>query len=314
MRASGGLPVAAASALSGELPTEHRGDVEHLAHVVRQRLRQPLDEFADAARDVEQSRSPRRAGRELPVRRHLAKHLVQEERIAFGRVAQRVDERAGRPHAPGAFDELTDVGFAKPSQRQHQTLALGFGDERGELRQMLDFDLAVGADDRRPHRPDLPRHGDEHHERGWIGRVQVVEDDEQRLRLGGAAHERGDRIEQAEPGLFGLRQLGARRLRQAANPLANFWRDLRDLGGVGPEPACERGEAPRRRSDAATPAPRASKAARLRAPSSDPIASARLSARRKPPLGGRAGSCRRLARPKSSKGALATLAPRRSPR
>ena len=47
-------------------------------------------------------------------------------------------------------------------------------------------------------------------------------------------------FEQAEPGLFGLGQRGARRLRQAADPLANFWRDLRDVRCVGPEPAGER--------------------------------------------------------------------------
>ena len=102
---------------------------------------------------------------------------------------------------------------------------------------MLDFNLAVGADDRGPHGAELPRHGDEHHERGRIGRMQVVEDDEQGLLLARPAQERGDRIEQAEPGFFGLRQRRARWLRQAANPLANLWRDLRDLGRIGPEPA-----------------------------------------------------------------------------
>ena len=214
-------------------------DVKHLARLVRQWLRQPLDEFTDAARNVEPNGPGRRAAGELPVRRHLAKHLVQEERIAFGRVAQEVDERARRPHAPGALDELADVGFAKPPQGQHQTLALGLGEERGKLRQVLDLDLAVGADDRRPHGADLPRHGDEHHDRGRIGGVQIVEDDEQRLRLGRPPHERGDRIEQAKPGLFGLRQRGARRLRQAAEPLAKFRRDLRDLGCVVREPARE---------------------------------------------------------------------------
>ncbi len=135
IKTSGGLPIAAASALS----ENSRPSTEATSSIWRassgngcvSRLMNSLTPRGMLSR----TDPVRRAAGELPVRRHLAKHLVQEERIAFGRVAQEVDERARRPHAPGALDELADVGFAKPSQRQHQTLALGFGDERGKLRQ-----------------------------------------------------------------------------------------------------------------------------------------------------------------------------------
>ena len=76
--------------------------------------------------------------------------------------------------SPGRLDELADVAFVEAEQRKRHTLALGLGDQRGVLGQLLHFERTISRDRGRAHAADLPRECDEHQQGRRIGRVQVV--------------------------------------------------------------------------------------------------------------------------------------------
>ena len=77
--------------VESEFATYDGGDVENVACVFGQRLSEPFDELAHAARNGQLFWRYRRGVLELSVRGHLAKNLVQEKRIPFGCVVQQAD-------------------------------------------------------------------------------------------------------------------------------------------------------------------------------------------------------------------------------
>ena len=85
-------PACGFEAVEVEIASDDRGDIENVASVFGQRLDQALDELDDAARNRQPGRHARRVARELPLRRHLPKNLVQKERVAFCHIVQPADQ------------------------------------------------------------------------------------------------------------------------------------------------------------------------------------------------------------------------------
>ena len=71
--------------------------------------------------------------------------------------------------------------------------------------------------------------------------MKVVEHDQQRLSLGGGGKKGDHGVEQPEAGFVGLAQRASWQLGHAADLIAQFRRDLRDLRSARPHPAREFG-------------------------------------------------------------------------
>ena len=132
---------------------------------------------------------------------HEPQHLAQEERVAAGQHVQPRGRGARGLLTRHALDVRLDVVHLEPLQRQPRPEARQLREQLGALVQ-LSLALAVRADedDRRL------AHGladeTQQHERGGVGGVQVVEQDDERLRPGALHQEASGGVEQAEARRF----------------------------------------------------------------------------------------------------------------
>ena len=121
-----------------------------------------------------------------------------------------VDERGRRDDPGGDLDEPLDLGTGQPAEDQspsHRQAAQ-------HLRERMlasELPLPVGGEDQDPGIVQLARQEIEEKERGLVGPVDVVEDQDHRAPLGGGAKELCRAAEEAEPrvlrrngGLVGL--------------------------------------------------------------------------------------------------------------
>jgi len=206
-----------------ELAADDGGDVQRARRRRVQWREAPADRVAHAIGQRQRALGGK-AVAETPLRGQQRHELVDEERVAFagavhGRHQARRDAlaiarggrgadlpRAGRRHPP-------DVLAAQPLQRHAHRHPGQATQRRGQLRACVRLRIAVGGDheDRRvgQRAADEP----EREQRGGVGPVQVVEDDDQRLASRDRGEQRGERVEQTKARLIGV--LRGRRRRRA---------------------------------------------------------------------------------------------------
>ncbi len=92
-----------------------------------------------------------------------------------------------------------------------------------------ELDVAVGADDQQARGADLAGHVLEQQQRGLVGPVQVVEEQDHRAVARGRDQEARDRVEQPEARLLALGGPG----RLDVEALGDLGHELGDLGGAG---------------------------------------------------------------------------------
>jgi hypothetical protein len=179
-----------------EVAADDGGQAERLDGVRAEVGHAPAQEGADLLRD------PRVAVPE-PVWADQANDLAEEERIAAGERVQALGEGAVRPSAGHSGQVRLDLVDVEAAKRDPGGLADQLGERLRALVQ-LGLALAVGADehDGRPRR--RLAHEPQHHERGGVGGVDVVEDDEQGAAGGGLDEELRDGVEQPEAGGLGV--------------------------------------------------------------------------------------------------------------
>ena len=129
-------------------------------------------------------------------------HLVQEERVAAGQDMQPRGRGARGLLTRHALDVRLDVVHLESLQREPRPEARELREQLRALVQ-LRLALAVRADEDDRRLADGLAHEAQQHERGGVGGVQVVEQDDERLRAGA--------LDQEAPG--GVEEPEARRLR-----------------------------------------------------------------------------------------------------
>ena len=172
-----------------------------------------------------------------------AHDLVDEERVALGRLVDRAHDAIGRAAARDALDDRGDVGLAQPAQRQPLTVADDVAQRRRQLCVQSGLGLAIGAD----HEDRGVAHVDgeeaEQQQRRMIGAVQVVEDEDERRLTGRGAQQRRDRVEELKARRVRFPAIGCGRLARRIDALLGR---LREAGDQAREPVgrlgSERGE------------------------------------------------------------------------
>jgi hypothetical protein len=120
---------------------------------------------------------------------------------------------------PADRDALVVIHAAQRSERLRQRV------------HAINLDVAICANDHSPHGGDVARDLFEQEERGLIGPVQIVEEDDQRARLRHVAQEGGDALEQARALGLGIETWCDFELRHAAPYLRH---EDGDVGCTGP--------------------------------------------------------------------------------
>ena len=211
-----------------EVATDHRGDAEQLSGLGREPRQPPGDHVLHCERD-----------RALPAFGIQQAHeLADEEGIAVGALADRVDQRRLGSSA-AARDQLCDLVAAQPDQRN----ALVLGRAR-ELRERLAEERIgrvvrpIGPDQQDLRLADLARDERQQAQRGGVGPVQVVEHDHERRAPRRRAQEGGHPVVEPEAR---LRSLGPARVAPRRQLLQQLGHQPRNLLG-GREPAAALGE------------------------------------------------------------------------
>ena len=114
--------------------------------------------------------------------RKQAHGLTDEERIAIGLLVQGRDQLRGRELRRGELHVLGDVVLAQPGERDASgdRLASDLDEHRGECVRRSRIDVAKGAEQQHAGRAELAGEVLQEQERRRVGRVQVVEDEQQR--------------------------------------------------------------------------------------------------------------------------------------
>ncbi len=172
-----------------EVAPHDRGRLQHAVRAVPQARQAAAEDLADALGDP-------------GVRARLAQvqdHLLDEERVARGLLAQPRGEIVAAVLAEAVADERGDVVRAEAGERDAlvQALAAQVAERRGERVRARQLALAVGADDEQRRGARRADEVGEQQQRAAIGPVQVVEGEDDRA---AAAPQRGvDGLEQPPP-------------------------------------------------------------------------------------------------------------------
>ena len=203
----------------GELPADHRGPLQQVQTRRRQRVQPRADDFAHALGQAPQRSAGVRAGDRLR-RQHVAHHLGQEQRMAFGLLVHQHAE-LGRDQ-PGRGDELGGLGGGEAAEQQplHLRVAMQLQQAVGQRMLARQFGIAVGAQHQQAAAAGFGHDELEQPQRGHVGTVQVVQHQQQRLALRRALPEAGHGIEETEAR---LRRIGRCRLRRSV------WQIRREL-------------------------------------------------------------------------------------
>ena len=195
------------------------GDRRH-PHRPHRELGQPREPLVDhrphADRDAGARRGHERGAGLAGVRlEQLADQLLDEQGVAAGPRVQDGGERRGRrPRAEPGARELRRLGLGEAAERHAREAARTgeLGEELGERGPRVLLPDRARDEQRRP--ADRPDHVREHLERGAVGPVEVLDDQEHGSAPGRLADRRRDRLEQAMAGvLAGGRRAGPRRAR-----------------------------------------------------------------------------------------------------
>ncbi|HET7094846.1 MAG TPA: hypothetical protein VFI22_15250, partial [Thermomicrobiales bacterium] len=127
----------------------------------------------------------------------MAEKFFGEKRIAPAAIEEHGDAVRLQPHAEGIQREAIDLMLAKRGdgdRRQHAEAAqLGKGARKGRV--PLGVSLAERSGDEQPARR-LPRHRAQEIERGRIGPLEIVDDQQERRVAGNRVEQVADRLEE----------------------------------------------------------------------------------------------------------------------
>ena len=112
----------------------------------------------------------------------MAQHLGCEERIAFGAFGDEPGELRGRFRSHHACDQPTNRGGIETTQRHpgDVVLAAERGQHVGQRMRPIELAFAVGRDDGELRRPGRAHDMAQQQQRGLVGPVEVVEDQQHR--------------------------------------------------------------------------------------------------------------------------------------
>jgi hypothetical protein len=219
-----------------ELLSEHRRGGEQLHHRLREQRQPAAHGVADPGRDrgdgAARAPQPRR--------------LLHEERVAAGAPVDLGDHLRVGLAARRAGDQRADLVAVQAGQRDRGRL--GHQRQQQRLQRVparFHLDVAVGADQQQPLEPGVLRGELQQPQRGAVGPVQVVEDDDDRAALGDRHQRGGDGVVQLE----GLGPRGVVRrpgIRRRGRRLAEQDRQADAAGGPGRRPLLGRGGPPQR--------------------------------------------------------------------
>jgi hypothetical protein len=163
----------------------------------------------DAARD----RHPLRCWSE---RANHVQHFVHEQRVAFGRLVNGLRRRGILAFG---VDERGHVGFAQPLQREHDAGAGRAFEQCERIWWRVGTDVAVRPDDEQRRVTGVAYDELQSRQRSAIARMQVFEQQNQRLSPGGGTQQLPERVEHLEA-IHGLRRKRCPALRKQASELA----------------------------------------------------------------------------------------------
>ncbi len=214
--------------LQAEFGTEGGTKSEDPAAALAEVLDPPRDDGPDPGRDHE--RQGRQVGDvvESPLGGQQADGFADEQRVAVRLPPDRGDQVIVRHGIRGRADERLDRIGLQPGQHQRpgDRLAGDFGQGGGQRMIGGQHDIAVGPDQEHRHVRHLARHEAEQQDRGRVGRMEVVEDDEQRVGGGRIAQEGGGRVEQLEARRLRFRIGRSREVREAVAQLREHLGDV----------------------------------------------------------------------------------------
>ncbi len=131
--------------VEAKLAADDRGRQQEDARAVGQRREAVADRLAHAVGDAQPD--DLRLAVEAALGAQQAHDLVDEERVALGRVVDRADDAVGCAAPGDALDDLGDVALAQAPQRHALAVADDVAERAGEDRVQARLGLAVGADD-----------------------------------------------------------------------------------------------------------------------------------------------------------------------
>ena len=186
-----------------ELAPYHGGHTQQRVRGLRQRIEAAADRVTYALRKRQRMRFARC---EAPALAQPARHLLNEERIALGELAERLRERGLEPLARNRRRELSDLAGGEPAQRHasHVRLAREITEHACERMAAAYLDVAIGSDQQQRRISQLARQEQEEAERIAVRPMQVVDAQEKRRALGRAARLARDALEPAEARLLAL--------------------------------------------------------------------------------------------------------------
>ncbi len=219
--------------VEAELATDRRRDAQHLVAGGGEPLQPSPDHLAHALRHGELGAGDLSLGAEAPFGHQETHDLADEERIALGLAVHRRDELGRRCRPRRHLDVARHVVLGEAAQGETASHGLaGQVAERLEQRMLAaELHVAIGADHEEPRRTHLARQELQQQERRLIGPLDVVQDEDQRLRAGGVPQKGGDAVEEPEARLLGLER---GRGREVGQPLTHLGYDLGDVRGARP--------------------------------------------------------------------------------
>ena len=114
------------------------------------------------------------------------------------------DVSGGGRHAGQRLHETLHLVALQPAQRDQLPLPHQLPDRIEDRRLPVRVHVAVRPHDEQPGAPQLARQELQQEQRGFVGRMQIFQDNEQRLGSGGVPEEPGGRLELVKAGRLGL--------------------------------------------------------------------------------------------------------------
>ena len=214
-----------------ELPAHHRGGRQHPDSVGGQRREPPLDHRPHAARDRHgEPAGPLQSG----LGGQQAHGLPDEQRVALGPLVDSGGHRLGRRHPGERFDERLHLVQSQPPEGEQLPVAHQLPHRIADAGRRRCRHVTVGRHHQQPGTAKVPCQ-EPQQQGGVVGRMEIVEDQEQRLRGRRTLEDADDRLEQVEPRRFGLAG-GSGGHRGSSKALGESRDDLGDLGRSRSQP------------------------------------------------------------------------------
>ena len=220
--------------LEAELAPDHRREREDAAAVVGEPLQATLDHVTHTLGNRQPPQGLTHRGLETPFVHQQTHHLANEERIAFCLAVDSDDDVAWREDSRRQLNETSHIWFGEPAhvEAARHALAPELRDGRSERVTRADLDLPMRADKHDARLRELSSNELKQEQRRRVGGVEVVENDQERLRRPCRTEEGGRRIEKPKPRVL---RIVRRRCQHVSQQLTYLGHDLRELRGARPE-------------------------------------------------------------------------------